>query len=214
MDLLLEGELPVSISFGKTELRLKDVLKLTTGSIVELNRGVNEPVAGAGQPLPEGAWRSGGGGRKLRRPASSRSSPAGSACGASNEPLDTSLALLCSPILSATAVSLSALWRAHPSARRKPEAPSRRQPRLTARFARFASRWSRSRPVFATSNDSPRHPLRPARRPPALNMTKRSQALRRHRQGDPPEEIAAALDLPHQDVDFLLKVHRIVLSSL
>jgi len=45
-------------------------------------------------------------------------------------------------------------------------------------------------------------------------MTKRSQALRRHRQGDPPEEIAAALDLPHQDVDFLLKVHRIVLSSL
>ena len=44
MDLLLEVELPVSISFGKTELRMKDVLKLTTGSIVELNRGVNEPV--------------------------------------------------------------------------------------------------------------------------------------------------------------------------
>jgi len=44
MDLLLEVELPVSISFGKTELPMKDVLKLTTGSIVELNRGVNEPV--------------------------------------------------------------------------------------------------------------------------------------------------------------------------
>ena len=44
MDLLLEVELPVSISFGKTEIPMKDVLKLTTGSIVELNRGVNEPV--------------------------------------------------------------------------------------------------------------------------------------------------------------------------
>jgi flagellar motor switch protein FliN len=44
MDLLLELELPVSISFGKRQLPLKDVLKLTTGSIVELNRGVNEPV--------------------------------------------------------------------------------------------------------------------------------------------------------------------------
>ncbi|HTS66743.1 MAG TPA: flagellar motor switch protein FliN [Candidatus Acidoferrales bacterium] len=44
MDLLLDVELPVSISFGKTALPMKDVLKLTTGSIVELNRGVNEPV--------------------------------------------------------------------------------------------------------------------------------------------------------------------------
>jgi len=44
MDLLLEVDLPVSISFGKTQLAMKEVLKLTTGSIVELNRGVNEPV--------------------------------------------------------------------------------------------------------------------------------------------------------------------------
>ncbi len=44
MELLLDVELPVSISFGKTEILMKDVLKLTTGSIVELNRGVNEPV--------------------------------------------------------------------------------------------------------------------------------------------------------------------------
>ena len=44
MDLLLDVELPVSISFGRTELPLKEVLKLTTGSIVELNRAVNDPV--------------------------------------------------------------------------------------------------------------------------------------------------------------------------
>jgi flagellar motor switch protein FliN/FliY len=44
MDLLLEIELPVSISFGKINLPMRDVLKLTTGSIVELDRDVNEPV--------------------------------------------------------------------------------------------------------------------------------------------------------------------------
>ena len=44
LDLLLDVELPVSISFGKAELPLKDVLKLTTGSIVELNRGISDPV--------------------------------------------------------------------------------------------------------------------------------------------------------------------------
>jgi flagellar motor switch protein FliN/FliY len=44
MGLLLDVDLPVSISFGKTHLPMRDVIKLTTGSIVELNRGVNEPV--------------------------------------------------------------------------------------------------------------------------------------------------------------------------
>jgi flagellar motor switch protein FliN/FliY len=44
MDLLLDVDLPVSISFGKAHLPMKDVLKLTTGSIVELNRGLNDPV--------------------------------------------------------------------------------------------------------------------------------------------------------------------------
>jgi flagellar motor switch protein FliN/FliY len=44
LDLLLDVDLPVSISFGKTQLPMKDVLKLTTGSIVELNCGANEPV--------------------------------------------------------------------------------------------------------------------------------------------------------------------------
>jgi flagellar motor switch protein FliN/FliY len=44
LELLMEVELPVSVSFGRAELPLKDVLKLTTGSIVELNRTVQEPV--------------------------------------------------------------------------------------------------------------------------------------------------------------------------
>ena len=44
IDLLLDVELPVSISFGRAQLALKDVIKLTTGSIVELNRAISEPV--------------------------------------------------------------------------------------------------------------------------------------------------------------------------
>ncbi len=43
-DLLLDVHLPVSVSFGRTSMVVKEVLKLTTGSIVELNRAVTEPV--------------------------------------------------------------------------------------------------------------------------------------------------------------------------
>ncbi len=43
-DLLLDVALRVSVSFGKTELEVKDVLKLTTGSIVEMSRAISEPV--------------------------------------------------------------------------------------------------------------------------------------------------------------------------
>lgn len=44
MELLLDVELPVSVSFGSAQLPLKDVLKLTSGSIVELDRSISEPV--------------------------------------------------------------------------------------------------------------------------------------------------------------------------
>lgn len=44
LELVMEVELAVSVSFGRAELALKDVMKLTTGSIVELNRGLTDPV--------------------------------------------------------------------------------------------------------------------------------------------------------------------------
>ena len=40
-----------------------------------------------------------------------------------------------------------------------------------------------------------------------LNITKRSQALRMSRSGDSPERIAAALGIPRNEVQLLLKVH-------
>ena len=44
LDLLMEVELPLCVTFGRTQLPLKDVLKLSSGSTVELNRLANEPV--------------------------------------------------------------------------------------------------------------------------------------------------------------------------
>jgi len=45
-----------------------------------------------------------------------------------------------------------------------------------------------------------------------LNLSKRAQALRMHRRGDPPEQIASALAVSRQEVELLLKVHRIVMN--
>jgi flagellar motor switch protein FliN/FliY len=43
-EVLLDVSMPISVSFGRTQMLIKEVLKLTTGSIVELNRTLNEPV--------------------------------------------------------------------------------------------------------------------------------------------------------------------------
>jgi hypothetical protein len=54
----------------------------------------------------------------------------------------------------------------------------------------------------------------PALPRPGLNLSKRSQALHMHRRGAAPVEIASALGVPLQEVDLLLKVHRIVISNI
>jgi flagellar motor switch protein FliN/FliY len=44
MGMLLKVEVPVTISLGKASLPLKETLKLTRGSVVELDRTFNDPV--------------------------------------------------------------------------------------------------------------------------------------------------------------------------
>jgi flagellar motor switch protein FliN/FliY len=44
LEVLLDVDLELSVSFGNTTLILQDVLKLSSGSIVELNRSANDPV--------------------------------------------------------------------------------------------------------------------------------------------------------------------------
>lgn len=56
--------------------------------------------------------------------------------------------------------------------------------------------------------------MAPALPRPGLNLTRRSQALRMHRRGESTDQIAASLEIPRQEVDLLLKVHRIVIGSV
>ena len=45
LGMLLDVDLPVRVTFGTSEMMLKDILKLGTGSVIELDKSVNDPVA-------------------------------------------------------------------------------------------------------------------------------------------------------------------------
>jgi len=45
LELLMDVDLPISVAFGTTEMTLKDVMNLGTGSVIELNKSVNDPVS-------------------------------------------------------------------------------------------------------------------------------------------------------------------------
>jgi flagellar motor switch protein FliN len=44
LDLLMDMELPIMVRFGSARMLLRDLLKLTAGSIVEFNRSPENPV--------------------------------------------------------------------------------------------------------------------------------------------------------------------------
>jgi len=44
LEILLDIELPVTLRFGRKQMNLEDVLRLDTGSIVEFDRAVEDPV--------------------------------------------------------------------------------------------------------------------------------------------------------------------------
>lgn len=44
LDLLLETEIPLTVRFGSSRMLLQDIVRLGPGSVVELNRGLEEPV--------------------------------------------------------------------------------------------------------------------------------------------------------------------------
>jgi flagellar motor switch protein FliN/FliY len=43
-DMLMHVQVPVSVSFGATQIRMKDLLNLTTGSVVELDQALHDNV--------------------------------------------------------------------------------------------------------------------------------------------------------------------------
>jgi len=107
-------------------------------------------------------------------------------------PLIIPWAILCSLALTGIVVSLFAVYRSHSFHRR---------------LDTFAVELQelRQEPVLAE----------PAAHPKAgLNLSKRSQALLMHRHGEGSEKIAAALEVSCQEVELLIKIHRIVMSTI
>jgi hypothetical protein len=122
------------------------------------------------------------------------------------------LSILCGLILCGTAISLFAVYRAHGLLRQMNQRAAERQlhdeagmqalrDTVTALSTQFHD--LQSHPPVAPPTGLPK---------PGLNLSKRSQALRMHRHGEGAAQIASALELPRQEVDLLLKVHRIILS--
>ena len=126
------------------------------------------------------------------------------------------LGVLIGVVLVGAALSLFALWRVRALVREigrrtgdtpapSPDTEREFRESLESLAARLAE--LERQPAAATSGI----PVQPR---PSLNLSKRSQALRMHRQGQPAGDIARALEIPRQEVELLLKVHRIVLAKV
>jgi hypothetical protein len=111
----------------------------------------------------------------------------------------------------AIAVSLFAVWRSKAVAELSDERTRARCEELQAASAVLQKALHDQAVELADLRRQPQGPA-PASPRAGLNLCKRSQALRMHRKGEPPDRIAAALEVPLQEVDLLIKVHRIVLS--
>lgn len=122
------------------------------------------------------------------------------------------LALLCGVGLGLLALSFLVLWRARTAVRAaKNAAEAARQQNEEA----LQAIRDRIEALCGQINDLRREPVAASGTVrPGINLSKRSQALRMHRRGDSPEQIAAALEVPLQELELLVKVHRIVMNNL
>jgi len=115
--------------------------------------------------------------------------------------------------VAAIAVSLFAVWRSKAVAELSDERTRARCEELQAAIGAFEKTLAGQAAELADLRRQPQGGAVPPSPRAGLNLCKRSQALRMYRQGDPPGRIAAALEVPLQEVDLLIKVHRIVLSQ-
>jgi hypothetical protein len=124
------------------------------------------------------------------------------------------LSVLSGVVLCGTAISLFVVHRAHcllgELKQQKSGESAREQSEVDAVRASVDA-------LAAQIHDIQSHPptvLAPGLPKPGLNLSKRSQALRMHRRGEAADQIAATLEVPRQEVELLIKVHRIVLSTV
>jgi hypothetical protein len=79
-------------------------------------------------------------------------------------------------------------------------------------FKSSMERWTEE--VESLRTEAPAEIKRPTAGQQALNLNKRGQVLRMRRRGENPETIAAALSMPRNEVDLLLKVHQLALEQV
>jgi hypothetical protein len=124
------------------------------------------------------------------------------------------LSILCGLALAAAAVTIFVGYRAH---RLLAEIDAREKQAQAQKEEEIQPLRESLNALSAQLHDLQNHPQTalPAGVPKAgFNLSKRSQALRMHRRGEAAEQIAASLDLPRQEVELLLKVHRIVIQNV
>jgi hypothetical protein len=122
-------------------------------------------------------------------------------------------ALVCGLVLGLVALNLVSLLRARSladAARREARAARLAQDSAMERLgSRLDALAARVEDVGAVPHGVPA-----VAEKGGINLSRRSQALRLHRRGEPAAEIAASLGIPVQEVQLLIKVHEIVMSTV
>ena len=124
------------------------------------------------------------------------------------------LSILSGLVLCGTAFSLFAVYRAHCLLG---EIKRQKSSKAVSEHSEVDAVRTSVDALAAQIHDLQSHPpalVAPGLPKPGMNLNKRSQALRMHRRGETADRIAAALELPRQEVELLIKVHRVVLSTV
>jgi hypothetical protein len=123
-------------------------------------------------------------------------------------------AFVCALGLAAMALSFFVLHRAQDLVRSAGQGPQKRPPDYEAALRDLREGLDSMAAQVHDLQRQPAHAVVPAAPKTGLNVNKRSQALRMNRRGDSAEQIATVLEIPLQEVDLLLKVHRIVITNI
>jgi hypothetical protein len=123
-------------------------------------------------------------------------------------------AILCGLVLASVAASFFALFRSKAMIRAANDRVNDAQTQFEAGIHAVQQAVEGLAAQVLDVQQQPRVTIAAGLPKPGLNLSKRSQALRMHRRGDPTDQIAAALEIPLQEVELLIKVHRIVLASV
>ena len=129
-------------------------------------------------------------------------------------PLVLPFAMICSLALAGVGLSVLALFQAQSAARVLDRRLRARHAGLEAALQITQQGMDGLAAEVRDLQQQPAAAVIPAPRRAGLNLSTRSQALRMHRRGDAPAQIAAALEVPLQEIELLLKVQRIVLENL